>query len=578
MKKPLFLIIDDEESIRSTFRLFLENEGYAVATAATYDEGLHELSQRTPDVIITDIILGANSGVDLLRTLKERKVEAPVVMVTGAPTLDTAIESLRLGAFDYISKPVRKSNLLEVSFRALRHGQLLEERKRLAEERERMRVQLQALFESVGEGLLLVDGGLVVREINRAALSFLNAQHTETVGHPLAELAPRLVESFGDELHAVLSKASANAQSTLEDPFGRGAREIFHVRVSPVLPGLDAAPGAVVVVRDITRLHSLEAHLIETAKLHNLIGKSKAMQEVYRLVDALKDTDTTVLIQGESGTGKELVAAALHYQGPRVKGPFIPVNCTALNEQLLESELFGHVKGAFTGAVANKIGRFEAAEGGTIFLDEIGDISANLQVKLLRVLQERSIERVGENQTRKVNVRVITATNCDMDEKVARGEFREDLFYRLNVVRVFMPPLRKKKEDLPLLIEHFRQKLIARIKKPIEGFTEEAMKALILYDWPGNVRELENAVEHAFIMSRGPLVDVEHLPKSVLGPPKDVVQSNGAINPFFHERDELIMALEKSGGNRAKAARLLGVNRTTLYRRMERWGIKSPIS
>ncbi len=570
--KALILIIDDERPIRVTFQLFLENEGYEVVTAADYEQANLVLGEVTPDAIITDIVLGNKSGVDLLRDVKLAGIESPVVLITGEPNLHTAIDGLRLGAFDYLTKPVDKQKLVEVTFRALRYQQLLKERKQLSEERESMRKRMQAVFDSVGEGLLLLDEELRVREINRAGLKLLRISREETLGRRLSVLFPRIYEQIQTDIPTVLQRRHAFVEATVTDPCQRGGEDVVYVRLSPTQQ--DGAHGdkAVVVIRDITRLRHLEQHVVERTQFHHLIGRSKPMQEVYQLLEALKDTDTTVLIQGESGTGKELVAAALHYQGPRSTGPFIPVNCTALNEQLLESELFGHVKGAFTGAIASKMGRFEAAENGTIFLDEIGDISPKLQTKLLRALQERTIERVGENRPRKVNVRVIAATNSDMDAKVRDGLFREDLFYRLNVVRIMMPALREKKEDIPLLIENFRQKQLARMKKPIEGFTDEAMQSMILHQWPGNVRELENAVEHAFIMSNGPLIDIMHLPKSVINRPAGKTSGISTLRDLS-EQEELRQALISAGGNRAKAARLLGINRTTLYRRMQRWGM-----
>ncbi len=574
MERVYVIVIDDETSIRKTFKYMLQEEGYEVATAGTFQEGLETIRRREPDVIVTDIILGANSGVDLLREIRNQGFEVPVVMITGDPDLSTATDSLRLGAFDYLAKPVKRHRLLEVVFRALRHRNLLEERRRLSEERERARSQLQAVFDGVGEGLVLVDRRMRVREINRAALEMLEKTHEETLGKPLSEFLPNVVAHLRDSLERILLGEPHSDQATIDDPFGRGTRDVAHAKVSPSFTAEKERTGAVVVLRDITRLKNLEAHVLEKTGQFNLIGGSKPMQEIYQLVENLRETDTTVLIQGESGTGKELAAAALHYQGPRVTGPFVPVNCTALNEQLLESELFGHVKGAFTGAIANKVGRFEAAEDGTIFLDEIGDMSVKLQTKLLRVLQERTIERVGEARAQKVNVRVIAATNRDLDGMIRTGQFREDLYYRLNVVRIVMPSLRDKKEDIPLLAEHFRQKLIRRYKKPIEGFTDAALQWLLMYDWPGNVRELENAVEHAFIMCKSPLIDARDLPK-IIHPAEDAQPAGPAPLPG-NERERLIAALVRSGGNRSKAAQILGINRTTLYRRMERWNVSDP--
>ncbi len=573
MEKTLALVIDDQESIRKTFRFFLEEEGYEVATAGTYEDGMAVIAERTPSVALIDIILGSRSGVDFLREIKHFEMEFPVVMITGEPNLETATDALRLGAFDYLAKPVDKRKLLDVTYRATRYNELLAERRRAQEDREHARQQLLAVFNGVGEGLILINGEGRVREINQATLQLLGFPRDEAIDRPLEQLFPRVADVMNDGLQDVLKRNKQQAEATVDDPFRRGGKEVFHAKISPSAERAGQR-GAVVVLRDITRLRALEQHVSERTRVHNLIGKSKPMQEIYHLVEVLRDTDTTVLIQGESGTGKELVAAALHYQGPRARGPFIPVNCTALNEQLLESELFGHAKGSFTGAIANKIGRFEAAEGGTIFLDEIGDVSSKLQTKLLRALQERTVERVGESRPRKVDVRVVAATNVDLDAKVKEGAFREDLFYRLNVVRVMMPALRDKKEDIPLLAEHFRQKLLTRLTKPIEGYTDEAFRLMLIHEWPGNVRELENAVEHAFIMSNGPLIDAVHLPKTVREPSDLLNAGRGAGG--MSEREQILEALVKSAGNRSKAANMLGINRTTLYRRMQRWNIADP--
>jgi transcriptional regulator with GAF, ATPase, and Fis domain len=273
--------------------------------------------------------------------------------------------------------------------------------------------------------------------------------------------------------------------------------------------------GALLVIRDITLLRDLERELRERHLFQNMIGKSKRMQDIYRLLEDLSNLETTVLITGESGTGKELVAKALHYSGQRAFNPFVTVNCSALTESLLESELFGHVKGAFTGAIHDKQGRFQAADQGTILLDEIGDISPLIQLKLLRVLQEKVFERVGESNPQKVDVRIIASTNKDLKEKVRKGEFREDLYYRLKVVEVSMPPLRERLEDIPLLVDHFREMFNKRFQKEIDGLSNEVLNKFMSYHWPGNVRELEHVIEHAFVLCRGRVITLEHIPSEV---------------------------------------------------------------
>ena len=324
--------------------------------------------------------------------------------------------------------------------------------------------------------------------------------------------------------------------------------------------------GVVAIFRDMTELVSLKRQLKERFQFHKLIGKNHQMQEVYNLIEDIADSDATVLIQGESGTGKELVAQAIHYQGPRTNKPFVRVNCSTLAESLLESELFGHVRGAFTGAIRDKIGRFELAQGGTAFLDEIGDISPAIQVKLLRVLQEKEIERVGDTKSIKVDVRVIAATNHDLKRLMREGKFREDLFYRLYVIPIHLPPLRERKEDIPLLVEHFIRQFKGQTGKKIESISEEALKLLLDYSWPGNVRELENVIEHAFVKCRVPLILPEHLPQEILGAKKVF----GARKRPRLTEEQLHQALQETRGNKARAARELGIGRTTLWRKLKK--------
>ncbi len=332
--------------------------------------------------------------------------------------------------------------------------------------------------------------------------------------------------------------------------------------------------GAVLVIRDITRLRDMERELFARHQFHNIIGRSKKMQDVYRLLEDLANLETTVLITGESGTGKELVAKALHYCGQRAFKPFIAVNCSALTENLLESELFGHVRGAFTGAIKDKQGRFQAADGGTLLLDEIGDISPIIQLKLLRVLQEKTFERVGDSEPWKVDVRVITCTNKNLKEKVRLGEFREDLYYRLKVVEVALPPLRERLEDLPLLIEHFFRIFNERFNRKIEGVSKEVLHIFMNYPWPGNIRELEHVVEHAFIICHGNVITLDDLPVEFREIRKQSISgdSDSQTRPEVATR-EIIGALNATHWNKTKAAKLLGINRRTLHRKINQYRI-----
>jgi two-component system response regulator PilR (NtrC family) len=312
----------------------------------------------------------------------------------------------------------------------------------------------------------------------------------------------------------------------------------------------------------------------------SLIGNSPAMQRVYELIGRVADTRTHVLISGESGTGKELVARAIHEGSERREHPFVAVNCGAIPENLLESELFGHVKGAFTGAVQNKAGLFEVAEAGTLFFDEVGELPASLQVKLLRAIQDKKIRRVGGTSDRDVDVRIVSATNRRLEEEVAAGRFREDLYYRLNVIQIAVPPLRERMEDLPLLVHHFLERYAGELGKPVQGFGDAAMQRLLAYRFPGNVRELENVVERAVALSRDPVIDVDALPPAIVNPgrgssaqliPASGVQIDEVVNDF--ERRILLEALQRTGGVKKRAAQLLGISFRSFRYRLEKLGL-----
>lgn len=330
----------------------------------------------------------------------------------------------------------------------------------------------------------------------------------------------------------------------------------------------------------------LRSELNKKYKFDQIVGNSEQIQNVLRLVERVADSDSTVLVHGESGTGKELIARAIHYNSPRSTGPFIPINCGAIPAELLESELFGHIKGAFTGAIANRVGRFELADGGTLFLDEIGDLDPSLQVKLLRALQERKFEPVGSTKTVSVNVRVIAATNVNLEEAVDNGRFREDLFYRLNVIPITVPPLRERRTDIPLLLTHFIDIFNRSKNRGLTGINSDALESLVNYPWPGNIRELENLVERLTILKGQGQVDLSDLPvkyksaKAIstdigaLDIPENGMDFNSAVDAY--ENALILKALEKTGWNRNQAASLLRLNRTTLVEKIKKKGLIPP--
>lgn len=572
--KSKILVIDDEESIRFTFTSLLSKEGHEVVTAEDYVGALEMISKTDLDLIFADIILGGRTGIDILREVKNRGLRCPVVMITGEPNIETAAESVRLGAFDYVPKPVRKETLMRVTNLALRHKALADEKDSLEAEKERYRCNLEAIFRSVKDAIVTVDTDMRVIGANDATESICSVSPMEITGKGFVDVFGQCRKSCHKALKETLKTKNTIKEYRIECGHQHRPRQVVVLTGSPLMDRDDKFVGAVLVIRDITRLTDLERELRERHKFHNIIGKNRKMQDIYRLLEDLADTDTTVLITGESGTGKELVAKALHYEGVRVAKPLITVNCSALAENLLESEMFGHVKGAFTGAIKDKEGRFQRADQGTIFLDEIGDISPRIQLGLLRALQEKEFERVGDSTPLKVDVRVIASTNRELREKVRLGEFREDLYYRLKVVEVRLPPLCERLEDVPLLVAHFCNLFNKKFKKKIDGISDEVQRTFMRYPWPGNVRELEHAIEHAFILCRGETVTVDDLPSEIKECAK--IKNPPAKEWSGNEAEEILQALDKTGWNKVKAARLLCISRQTIYRKIEEYKLVEP--
>jgi PAS domain S-box-containing protein len=561
MKK--ILIVDDEEGIRFTFKKFLTSENYDVSTAEDFDEAVACISETDFDLIFADIILRGKTGIDVLREIKERKLNCPVIMITGYPNIETASEAIRLGAFDYIPKPIQKDTLLHAIDVALQHKAVLDEK-------EKYRSNLEAIFRSVKDAIISVDKDLALLEMNDAAKNICGFTRGD-IGKPFNSLSDNCTSKCLEALTATIDSKGSVDLNSLECQFQNRKEQVVSLTTFPLLDRHDTFSGAIMVIRDETRLSGLEKELNERQQFHRIIGESKSMQEVYSLIDLLTDVETTVLISGESGTGKELIAEALHYKGTRSKESLVKVNCSALSENLLESELFGHVRGSFTGAVKDKVGRFEVANGGTIFLDEIADISPKIQIQLLRVLQEKEFERVGDSRTVKVDVRVVTASNQDLTEKVKCGEFREDLYYRLHVMKIVLPPLRDRLEDIPLLTRHFIHKFNNKFHRDITSISGDVEKLFMEYHWPGNVRELEHALEHAFILCRNPMITIDHLPHEI----KSFSHNDSPLsdNGNADDPEVILEALNKAAWNKTKAAALLGISRRSIYRKIKEHNI-----
>ncbi|MBU1985964.1 MAG: sigma-54-dependent Fis family transcriptional regulator, partial [Proteobacteria bacterium] len=594
-KNASILIVDDEASIRLTFEMFLAREGYGpITTAATIEEALLAIHEQDFDLIISDIVLEGARGTDLLRKIRETGIQCPVVMITGFPNLDSAAEAVRYGAFDYISKPVNKETLLRFVRQALQHWELEKERKALIKENEKYKRYLEAIFSSVRDAIITIDNDMNIIQINNTAKNWLGYNEAKPPTN-LKSITEGMGQTCLQDALQVLKNRKEVREHQIECRKADGNIRIISLNASPLQDGQDEFSGVVIVARDITLPEPDEGSVGIRNQFHGYVGSSQVMQNVYKMIENVGKVDTAVLITGESGTGKELAAEALHAESPRRDMSLIKVDCAAIPEDLLESELFGHKKGAFTGADRDRPGQLIQADHGTLFLDEIGDISPRMQLRLLRFLQEKTFTPVGQDTPTKVDVRVIAATNVNLIEKVRAGNFREDLYYRLKVVEINLPPLRDRKGGIPILSYHFLSLFRDQLKRKIHGISDQAMNALSRYSWPGNVRELRHVIERACVLCEGPTISLEHFPEEIrsqqmlqntipaLTPPdhpsEQLPQGTSAVDanplsPYISEKDELIDALKRARGNKSKAARMLNVDRSTLYRKMQRHAIQ----
>jgi len=581
------LLVDDEESLRLTFEMLLKRAGYeSVTGVSSFDEAIDVVKQGDFDLIISDIVLQGASGIDLLRQIKEMGHTCPVVMITGYPNIETAAEAVRLGAFDYVPKPVKKDELLKVVALALEKQELQKEKNRFEEHQEKNRYLQETILRSVREIIITVDTHLRIADMNDMARDWARSFLPEIgIGISLPTLSSRLGRALLNDAEEVLKHQKVLKMHRLEWQKPDASVGIMSVTAAPLKDEKSTFLGVVITARDLTHLEDIDKRDQRT-NFHRFVGKSLPMQRIYALIESVGKVDTTVLITGESGTGKELVADALHDESPRHNRSLVKVDCTAIPEDLLESELFGHKKGSFTGADRDRLGRILQADGGTLFLDEIGDISSRMQLRLLRFLQERTFYPVGQDQPIQVDVRVVTATNADLKEKVRRNEFREDLYFRLRVVDIILPPLRERKDDIALLSQHFLTIFNNKMKKEINGFSDSVMELLLNHTWPGNIRELEHVIERAYVLCPGDTITSDHLPADIIFAEPPMHTLPGPLTPqpsHMHpseplmesddEIDRLLDALRRTAGNKAKAARLLGMDRSTLYRKISSYNI-----
>ncbi|GAB4337958.1 MAG: sigma-54 dependent transcriptional regulator [Desulfobulbaceae bacterium] len=602
------LIVDGDESIRFTFETFLMREGYGrVVTAADMRQALQHVQAASCDLVFCDVMLEGETGADLLRKLRAAGVDCPIIMVTGAPDIDSATELLRLGAFDYVSKPINKKLLVRLAAQGLRHRSLQKEKNRLLAENEKIRHHLEAVFRSVQDAIISVDRNLNVIQLNEKARKWVKEFSGDGAFKPggIGELPGEFGKACHEDATRVVETGSEITDHRVECSLPGGRSRLLSLNAGPVFDESGSFDGVVIVARDITST-GVQRKRDPQGVFHGFVDSSRAMQEVFDLIQNVGQVDTSVLITGESGTGKELTAEALHEESPRRDGPLVKVDCASIPEELLESELFGHRKGAFTGADRDRTGRILQADTGTIFLDEIGDITPRLQLRLLRFLQERTFYPVGMDKPVHVDVRVIAATNADLQQKVNEGTFREDLYYRLRVVEIKLPPLRARTESIPLLVHHFIDRFSAKLGRQINGISDQAIDALMAYPWPGNVRELQHTIERACVLCTGETLSLDCLPAEIreysggrpfpsralpgamanahpasstlVEPESAPVPSRQppASRPFSTDQSTAIReALAQANGNKSLAAKLLGIDRSTLYRRMQRLNLSS---
>lgn len=581
------LIVDDEESIRQTFEIFLRSEGYRFVKAVVNAENaLEAVSQGDYDLIISDIILAGSSGTDLLKEIRAKGVKCPVVMITGFPNLESAARSIRHNAFDYLSKPVKKETLLHFTRRALQHWMAVNKAQRLQEENEKYRRYLDTVFRSVSDAIITFDSQLRIVQLNETAKQWLNYTENDAANTQLYLSVDTLGNACLEDVRRILQGGQEVKKHLVECPTPDQKTKILSINACPLRNENNDLVGAVIVARDMTVDQPADSGQ-NRAVFHGLVGSSQVMQKVYKLIENIGKVDTSVLVTGESGTGKELVAEALHAESSRRDKPLIKIDCASFSENLLESELFGHRKGSFTGADRDRAGKLLQADGGTLFLDEIGDISPRTQLFLLRFLQEKTFTPVGHDTPIHVDVRIIAASNADFQKMVQQSTFREDLYYRLKVIEINLPPLRERKDSIPLIASHFLEMFRHTLGKNIALISDQALECMMRYSWPGNVRELRHVIERACVFCQEGVLQVKHLPEELQNPSKEEMISPlllpppalpgtlaaevDATSPSLSGEEKIRAALRQANNNRVKAAKLLGVARSTLYRQMQRY-------
>lgn len=560
---PRVLVVEDEVIVAMEIQDRLEHLGYAVSdTLTTGEAALAHVSEAVPDLILMDIRLdGALDGIETAAAIRAAH-DIPVIFLT-AYSDDRTLERAKAAApFGYIVKPFEERELY-AAVEVARNIHRLE--RKLQEQRD----DLLQILDGLRQGTAMTDPAGGITFCSRAAARMMGTPTDAMLGRPWAEAFP-----LADATREALRKATTlppdertPIPAEVDGTDGRRYRMEIDVQDDPRDPERQ-----IFVMYDVTAVHDLRRMLDAESAYRGMIGTSDAMREAFRQIEQVAQVNSTVLIHGETGTGKELAARAIHDASARASGPFVAVNCAALDQALAGSQLFGHAKGAFTGATSDRPGFFETAEGGTLFLDEIGDIPLEVQRQLLRVLEQEEVTRVGETKTRPVDVRILAATHRDLRAEVDAGRFREDVLYRIRIARVELPPLRQRRGDIPLLVRALLQDARARLGKEVDGIHPEAMRQLISYDWPGNVRELRNAIEYALIRARHAVLLTEDLPPEIAA--AGDAPSSPAPEWPTDEEGRIRAALAYTDGNRTAAAQLLGMSRATLYRRLDTYSIE----
>ena len=578
MSDPIkLLVIEDTDADFRLVQEYLRESrlaSFEIRRSQTLSDALRALSENKTDAVLADLGLPDSQGLTIIDKISQAAPNVAVIVLTGLDDEQVGIDALTKGAQDYFAKGRLQVVPLDKSIR------YAIERKQAEMEIKSSEKKLRTIFEAVPCTILIMDDQLTVRSANGAAQHTFGLPETAIVNHRWGDMlrcthAEETPEGCGSldvcsncqvRTTVLAALAGAETQRVMANfEFfidGHIHKRLFSLSAAPI--EYERKRMAVLTVEDITELSYLRQRLRIEHSFAGIVGKDEKMMELYATIRELAESSAQVLIQGESGTGKELVASALHNEGPRRHKRFVPVNCGSLPDGLLESELFGHCKGSFTGAIRDKKGRFELADGGTIFLDEVGDLSQAMQVKLLRMLQNGQFEPVGSEKTMKVDVRVISATNKDLREEIKAGRFREDLFYRLCVVPITMPPLRERLNDIPLLAESYLEWSSKESHKEKVSLSPEVLDILMEYNWPGNVRELQNVLQFALIKCRGKAISPQYLPINIF--PTDKRPQKRRNRQGKLDSKTVDAALEETQGNKLKAAKLLGVSRATIHR------------